>query len=280
MTRKKPRRGPSALSLLLVSLLGGLAVSCAPPLGPGALESATLRLRMPPLPEAWRETLGDCSWSLSWFGPDGSEERADGVSSTYLIEVRIDAVTPILAYPSWPRLGIPPGALRPAGAVYPHGISFPEVPLDWVGGVSAVFYGELLRAGGEEGTAPSLFDWPRFRDLLLRGELKEEVRTDPWRVDWASVARATRRAGFDRRRLVPVRREVLVVPSPAPGPWVLASPFAGLLRDSPEGTLSLEASDGRESAFSPWGDLVFSRSLWAWFPRDPAGLLASSPSLE
>ncbi len=252
-------------------------------------DAASVLVRMPAAPAQWSDSLGSCSWSLRWFGPDGSAERQDGVRSEALLQLRSDAVVPILAYPYWPDLGIPAGIAKPAGAVYPFG-GYPEFGLDWLGGVSAVFYRELLYAGGPEATDPARFDWPRFRALFAGEDLSAEVREDPWRVDWGTVARKTRAAGFDRRRIVACRADPLTVPAPAPGPWSRASPFAPVLAQDSGGTVTLPVSELTDAVFCLYGTLAFSRASWAWFPwnsvdfvsadLESADLLAASPPFE
>lgn len=235
-------------------------------------DAASVVARMPPLPDQWSGALGPCSWSLRWFGPDGGARRLDGVGSEALLDLRADAVVPILAYPYWPEHGVPVGIAKPAGAVYPFGGGYPEFDLDWLGGVCAVFFRELLYAGGSETTVPGRFDWPRFRSLLDGEELSAEVRADPWRVDWRGVAQKTRASGFDRRRIVACRADALTVPSPAPGPWARASPFAVPIPGDPGGTVTLPVSALPDAAFCLYGTLAFSRDAWAWFPWDSADL--------
>jgi hypothetical protein len=231
-------------------------------------DAASVLVRMPECPDQWSSCLGACSWSLRWFGPDGAAERLDGVRSEAAIELRADAVAPILAYPYWPDLGIPAGIAKPAGAVYPFGGGYPEFGLDWLGGVSAVFFRELLYAGGPEATDPARFDWPRFRALLAGEDLGAEAREDPWRVDWRSVAVKTRASGFDRRRIVACGVDPLSVSSPAPGPWARASPFAPMLPLDPGGAVTLPASALPDAVFCLYGTLAFSRAAWAWYPWD------------
>jgi len=180
---------------------------------------------------------------------------------------------PVLAYPHWPRAGIPVGVFRPAGAVAPFGLSGDTLETSWTGGVAAVFYEELLRAEGPASRGPERFDWPRFLELLDSDTVGSAVRDDPWTVDWRTVAARTRASGFDRRRIVPRKSSTLRVPAPAEGVFLPSSPFIGPISPS-AGHLVLESAQEPDSLVSEFGILRHSVEAWAWFPSSfPEGRL-------
>jgi hypothetical protein len=226
-------------------------------------------LDFPEPPAAWRELLGDPQWRVEWIGPGGARETAVLAEGAELDLPRTWA-SPVTAWPFWPRRGIGPGIFYPAGAVFPFDASGGGLSLSWRGGVEAVFYGELaaaaVQAAGSESDAPASrrpwnFDWPRFRELLEDPALSEEVRLDPWRVDWKAAASAIVSSGFDRRRLRPEVREERPVPVPA-GSWFGPSPFAPPLIFGEGETPVFPAGSNPQSWFSPAGMLRCSTDAW------------------
>jgi hypothetical protein len=249
-------------SLLLAVL--AFSVSCSSDIGIGERS-----VWIPAIPEAWRDVLGEPAWLVQWYGPDGIERQTVACSGGVRLELPEAVSSPILAYPYWPRLGIGAGIARPAGAVYPFAARDHTVELSWKGGVAAFFYRELQHAGGSAERFPERFDWPRFLDLLDSDSISPEARSDPWTVDWRTVAIRTRVSGFDRRRIKP--RDVVPVrlSAPAPGKWIRTSPFLAFPVDSADGFLCVDASEEPDSLLSPKGTLVFGQDVSAWFPSRP-----------
>jgi hypothetical protein len=144
------------------------------------------------------------------------------------LDLPLSGSSPVLAWPFWPDLHIPPGDFRPAGAIFPFDASDGDLILSWEGGVAAFFYRSLAEAARTSSKAalrrPENFDWPRFRELFRDPALKEPFRADPWTADWKLIAKATVASGFDKRWLVSLPREKLAVPV-SPGPWISGSPF-------------------------------------------------------
>jgi hypothetical protein len=209
------------------------------------------------------------------------------------IRIFQDYPSPVLAYPFWPDRGIPSGTFRPAGAIFPFEARGESLYLSWEAGVEARFYTELAEAAasvsaasiaaaddakaeGETGAdtntgvdasakrQPSGFDWPRFRELLRGQEIPPEIREDPWRADWKSIAEKTVSSGFDRRRIKAEPVKTLTVTIPADGPWVGASPFSSVRTWEKGETVQLESSGDKGIYFSPQGNLKFSREIWVW----------------
>jgi hypothetical protein len=223
-------------------------------------------LDFPEPPAAWGELLGDPQWQVEWIGPGGIRETAvldEGAE----IDLPQTWASPVTAWPFWPHRGIGPKIFYPAGAVFPFDASDGGLSLSWRGGVAAVFYGELAAAAADtEGGAPASrrpwnFDWPRFRELLEDPALSEEVRLDPWRVNWKTAAAAIVSSGFDRRRLRPEARKEKPVPVPA-GPWIGPSPFAPPLIFGEGETPVFPAASSPQSWFSPAGLLRCSTDAW------------------
>ena len=248
---------------ILLSL--GLCVSCS--LGVGVAEG---KVSVPEVPGAWLAILGEPDWLILWFGPDGTERNAviRGAGRAAL-EFPSAVATPVLAYPHWPGAGVEAGLVRPAGALVPFDLRSGRIALSWKGGISAVFYRELLRSGGPADRLPERFDWPRFGKLLDSDSISPAASEDPWRVDWQAVAVATRAYGFDSRRIAPRRTVSVRVPAPCVGPWVRTSPFLATPLETEDGFFDIEATDEPDSLLSRQGILRFDREAFAWFPRRP-----------
>jgi hypothetical protein len=267
----------------------------------GDMGSSGYRVIVPPLPDAWTGVMGEPQWRLVWINRGGALRSAEG-SAAALPEPDIgqEWPSPVLAYPFWPALNLPPGQMRPAGAVFPDDAVGGRIPLSGEAGVEAAFYLDLAAAaesagwGGaaaagtaaaadngntaDETTAgaaalphplrhPRHFDWPRFRALLRGEDILPEIREDPWRADWRSIAVRTVQSGFDRRRIKPVEREPLRVTIPSGGPWVGSSPFTEVRYWEAGETVELEAANTVEFRLSPQGLLRYRKGIWIWIKR-------------
>jgi hypothetical protein len=183
-------------------------------------------LELPEPPETLVALLGEPSWRVEWLDPNGQKRKAD-VSAGKSLEIELPNtwINPVAAWPYWPACSLAPGAFKPAGALFPFDLTGKSLHLSWKAGPDTVFYWELAFASQDNAKSPARFDWPRFRELFETSLLNEEVRKDPWLVDWALVAGKTASSSFDRRRLVPMPRETVNIPVSS-GPWYGASPFA------------------------------------------------------
>jgi hypothetical protein len=113
---------------------------------------------------------------------------------------------------------------------------------------------------------PQFFDWPRFRELMDRGDISEEIRQDPWLADWRTIAQKTIRSGFDRRRItVPARQDLQAI-IPQGGLWIGTSPFAPGQRWNTGAGISLPVSETGSTYISSTGMLRCSGNFWVWFP--------------
>jgi hypothetical protein len=256
--------------LFLWTLAGLMLSACG-----SALADGGCVLDFPEPPAAWRELLGAPQWRVEWISPGGVKESAvlaEGAG----IDLPQTWASPVTAWPFWPRRGIGPGIFYPAGAVFPFDASGGGLRLSWRGGVDALVYWELaaahaaLRSAGTEDGAwasrePRNFDWPRFRELLEDPAVSEEVRLDPWRVDWKTVAAGIVSSGFDRRRIRPEAREEIRVPV-SPGPWIGASPFAAPLAFGEGEAPAFPAGPSPGSWFSPAGTVRCNTETWIFIP--------------
>jgi hypothetical protein len=245
----------------------------------GACESALIppsyRAELPPLPPDWLALLGPPQWRIEWLDPDRGlcSAQGDGAGIQGLdLRIRGDWASPVTAFPFWPDRGIPPGTMRPAGAILPFDARGDRLRLSWQGGVEAVFYREMAALAPEHAAAPQrrpeYFDWPRFRELLAGDALPAELRRDLWLADWRDLALRTLESGFDRRRLTAPSRGELRLPMPPGETWIGTSPFAETRHWQEGEWASLEAGDGVDTALSPRGMLRYTRAAWVWIPWD------------
>jgi hypothetical protein len=253
-------------SLLLYMLPALLASGC----GRNPADSG-YTLELPDLPPAWRELLGNPCWRIEWISPEGQKESLI-TGAPPEITVPQGWASPISAWPFWPDKGIAPGIFRPAGAIFPFDAAGAGLRLSWRGGVEAFLYGELAAASaavsGEEASVPRQpwnFNWPRFRELWDDPELPEEVRSDPWRVDWKQTAARIVSTGFNKRRIVSGPREEIAIPVP-PGPWIGASPFSPPLFFGEGERPVFSAGTSPETWFSPAGVLRCTAETWILIP--------------
>ena len=226
--------------------------------------TALYEIEFPAIPETWRELLGEPRWQVEWIRQQGSESLESGVNALALIE---EWTNPIIAYPFWPEQGLGPGMMKPAGALFPFDVQGKRLRLSWQGGVEALVYRELASAAvraNKESRLPLYFNWPRFRELLADPSLNEEVRNDPWLVDWKTVCLQTAQSGFDKRRIVPRKTELLLVPLNAETRWIESSPFAPPFTQAAGESLRLEVSSAIDTYICAKGVLRCTQGAWIW----------------
>ncbi|MDR0710383.1 MAG: hypothetical protein LBF77_09985 [Spirochaetaceae bacterium] len=267
--------------LYVLFLAGILLASCAEPVIVPAY-----RVSFPEPPAVWTEALGPPSWELYWVDSRGALQSArhpEGGGPR--VELAQNRATPLLARPFWPEVlpagrqtdgQIPIGVMKSAGAVFPFDADGGIIRLSWEGGVSAGFYLALARArlalgdGTTGGVSPAdkrrpeWFDWPRFRALLGNDGLPEEVREDPWLVDWDAVAAKTVESGWNSRRIRAVERTPFTVTIPADGPWFGTSPFAPARSWKAGDRVEIPAREIPEFLLSPDGYLQYTKSDYIW----------------
>jgi hypothetical protein len=213
------------------------------------------------------ELLGEPRWRLEWIDPaDGWVFRDGDTAGFGDLEIPAGLTSPLLAWPCWPQLDIPPGYLRPAGALFPFDAAGDRISLSWSGGIDAFFFRELAAAQSAE-RQPATFDWPRFRELLTGDAISGDIRRDPWLADWTLIAAATARSGFDRRRIIPRDQDSLRVTIPCPGPWIAASPFAEPAFWEAGELVDLRVTDTVDTYIAAGAVLRCTRQGWTWFPR-------------
>jgi hypothetical protein len=164
--------------------------------------------------------------------------------------------------------------MHPAGALAPFDVEGASLRLTWEAGPDAYFYraqAAALKKAEVAGTAagkrrPEFFDWPRFRELMGSADIPPEVRADPWRVDWDSLAARTIQSGFDRRRIQAESRLPVEALIPCPGPWLGSSPFEEVRHWEAGERIMLEAGEAAEACVSPGGILKFSQEGVLWAP--------------
>jgi hypothetical protein len=138
--------------------------------------------------------------------------------------------------------------------------------LSWQGGVDAWFYLALDALGSGDLRQGRNFNWPNFRALFSDPAVPQEVRNDPWRVDWEAVAAQTVGSGFRKQLLKAGETSRLRIPV-YPGPWIAPSPFAPPLLFN-DGTGVFEVQDGFEvqAWYSAVGILHCAGTSWLLLP--------------
>ncbi|MDR1277381.1 MAG: hypothetical protein LBK02_01375 [Treponema sp.] len=242
------------------------------------LVDSVYSLELPDLPASWEDLLGPPQWRVEWISPGGKKESLTTVKGLE-ISMPHTWASPVSAGPFWPDAGIRPGLFYPAGAIFPFDLSGNTLALSWRGGVDAVLYWELAAACAAQAAdtdeasirsallrQPRNFDWPRFRELLDDPSIPEEVRLDPWTVDWKTTAARIVLSGFDKRRIVPEAWEETPIPVPA-GSWIGLSPFAPPLVFDGDETPVFPIGSKTGSWFSPAGVLRCNTETWIFISK-------------
>ena len=243
---------------------------------------APVRLEFPPLPAPWTEILGSPRWSIRYYTEGEREANESFLEDGGELFLPPSAAGPVFAWPYWPARGLEPGDFRPAGlilpcdALPPEGASARRLVLSWQGGLDAWFYQALEEAaleraamGGGDAGSPERgrnFNWPKFRALFSDPAVPQEIREDPWRVDWEAVAEETIHSGFRKQRLKVMETSALSIPA-VPGPWISPSPFAPALEfGSGPCVFPVGPGPGVQAWYSAGGILHCSGESWMFLP--------------
>jgi len=230
-------------------------------------------LELPKPPESWVSLLGEPCWRIEWLTPNGEGKTADLHPGEGLeVEIPTTWANPVIARPYWERHNLGPGIFMPAGALFPFDVKNGVIRLSWAAGHDAVFYDELSIANNEKpAKIPANFDWIRFREFFQSDALGEDVRKDPWLIDWRSVAEKTISGNFDKRRFVPEKTEIKKIPVPY-GTWYGTSPFAEPLSFENGESSFVESSFPIRPGFNVWvnksGILRVSGNIWIFSKLD------------
>jgi len=229
------------------------------------LSTSRYVLELPSPPETWLSLLGEPHWRVEWLAPDGRKQTADILPGGGLqIELPSTWANPVTARPYWPGHNLIPGLFKPAGALFPFDVSGGRLRLSWEAGHDAIFYWELAFANeGKMSRIPANFDWPRFRELFKSETLREDVREDPWLVDWRSVAESTVNSTFYQSRLRPEAAESVTLPVPA-GTWYGASPFSQPLHFADDEARVFQVRPGVNTWVSAAGILRVNGGAWVF----------------
>lgn len=252
----------------IIMVLAVLAAGCSE-----SPVRSSYRPAFPVIPPEWYDILGEPYWRVEWLGESGVWREWEGAPESGPPEISLPAewTTPVLAWPFWPARNLPPGIMRPSGALFPWDSDGEKLALSWKGGVPALFWKELVQADRSapdaSGRLPWNFDWPRFAELLESGSIPESVRENPWLADWREIGRKTVRSGFDRRRIVPRESSGITIPG-MDGLWINSSPFAAPVAAREDGSLLVNAGDIADTWVSAGGVLKCSASGWVWMPRE------------
>jgi len=224
---------------------------------------------LPELPPHWEEMLGEAHWQLEWLDENGFWKKVNLFPGSNLPDLPLiqEWSTPVIAWPYWPSRNLIPQMMMPAGGIFPWDAGGTGIHLSWRGGIDAVFWKELSIA---ERNSPASFtrlpwyiDWPRFRELLLNGNISERVRENPWLIDWKDFAQRTADSGFYSSRLNPSPPNNLSIPGLG-GLWINSSPFAEPVRVALEGSLIIPLSPVPETWVSSYGILRVQNMDWVY----------------
>ena len=166
--------------------------------------------------------------------------------------------SPLLAYPAGvpgeETGGLPPGLLRPAGALYPldldTGSPEPTIHLTWQEGPLAVLVSRLAAIG---------MDIPLLNTVRLKERF--ELQEDPWNLDVDSMATELASGKFTAYDVdcLPLREVSL---ASSPGRWFRESPLSAPVDASESGELTLtQISSGSHNLFSTGGTWI---RLYVW----------------
>ncbi|MCL2441527.1 MAG: hypothetical protein FWD14_07280 [Treponema sp.] len=223
-------------------------------------------IELPSAPEAWTSLFGYPHWRVEWLDPNGQKQILDIRGNSLKIELPVTWANPVTAWPYWPDYDLIPGIFKPAGGLFPFDTNGSRLYLSWEAGADTVFYWELLYASQNNlSRFPANFDWLRFRELFL-DTLSESVRSDPWLVNWRSVAERTAAGNFDRRRLVPEPAETRVFPVPAVT-WYGSSPFSKPLVFQDDEIPEFPVRPGLNVWISSKGILKVNNDVWVFIER-------------
>ncbi|MDR0639467.1 MAG: hypothetical protein LBG27_11305 [Spirochaetaceae bacterium] len=205
--------------LIIAALIAGLS-SC------GGIADRSYRLVMPDLPPAWEAILGGAYWRIEWIDDAGIFQTADTPSAAnFAVTVVNDAASPVLAYPYWPGRNLPPGDMKPAGAIFPWDVCGGSIELSWRGGIDAVLWRALSCADNAKREAAS-FNWKQWREAWNDGSFPAAAVRDPWLCDWENIAAKIAASGFDKRRVVVVNYPLLSLSGEVcKDIWYGSSPF-------------------------------------------------------
>jgi hypothetical protein len=177
-----------------------------------------------------------------------------------------DASSPILAYPYWPERGLKSGEMKPAGASFPWDAHGGHITLSWQGGVDAVFWRGLSRAGNDKRAAVS-FNWKRWREAWNDGSFPPAAVLDPWLCNWESITAKIAASGFDKRRIVVMNYPRLALSGETwQGAWYGPSPFDTGIIVAPGESLSLPFVPPTMVAFGSTGLIRYSDAGFLLFP--------------
>ncbi len=176
-----------------------------------------MTVRLPPVPAHWSETFLAVGFQIEWPGCETPVAVPPGMTQV-VVELPKRGHLAVLAAPAAAGAR---GRLRPAGAIYPLGLTEEEVlPLSWEDGALAQVVARLDRAGA----AVELVNVARLRD-----EMAERAGGDPWALDLDRIAASLAAGGFTATEIR--RAEAYPVELPLPeGRWFAAVAYAPVLR--------------------------------------------------
>jgi hypothetical protein len=238
------------------------------------------RAVLPEPPLSWLEILGEPHWRLEWVSREGRWESREIAPASRTAGTRQTGpsfeglsfpeewTAPVLAWPYWPEKKIPPGIVRPAGALFPWDVRPGRIELSWRAGVDAYLWQRLAAEAAEAGPdmtrPPWYFDWQRFREFMQSDRVDDAVKKDPWTADWKTIARKLAASGFNKSYFAPLNNGTVTIPGPD-ALWYGISPFCGEVT-ALDGFLSFPLGNGDETWFSTAGILRFSQEASLLIP--------------
>jgi hypothetical protein len=221
---------------------------------------------LPEIPSDWQTVLGDPVWRLEWVDESGNWQEITAQQNKSLsLEIINTKINPIIAYPYWPEKNIHPKTFFPAGALFPLDTQNDAISLDWLGGVDAQLFLYLSKYNTEMLRRPEHFDWQRFRGLLRMEIENEEIKANPWIVDWEAAAQRIAQSGFRSSYIREREYTEIEVSIPESALWISPSPFEEGKHWQEGERILLKAAKSPSRYVSAKGTLVFTEKAWAFY---------------
>lgn len=252
------------LMMLSVSICAFFFCGCANP-----INYSRYTVILPEIPPDWEAVLGQPLWQIEWVDANGNWRKIKAQENeSFYLEICGTKMNPVIAYPYWPGKNLHPKLFYPAGAIFPLDTQNDTIHLDWKAGIDAQLYVNLSGFNHEGSRRPEQFDWQRFRSLLRTELGNEEIKANPWIVDWKAAAQKIAQSGFRTSYLTAKKYTEITLSIPESTLWISSSPFEDGKNWEAGEKVVLKAADSPSRYVSAKGTIVFTNKTWDFFPRE------------